>query len=88
MSSDALGWQLEALAIFAFEESVGLLGELAGELLGCGIEVESDTDGERRAFEIDFVSIEMLHHALCRFIEHGVFASGNPFIERLGFPTR
>lgn len=64
MSYDALGWQLEALAIFAFEESVGLLGELAGELLGFGIEVESDTDGERRAFEIDFVSIEMLHHAL------------------------
>ena len=88
MSSDALGWQLEALAIFAFEESVGLFGELAGKLLGFGIEVESDADTERSLFEVNFVGIEMLHHALCRFIEHGVFASGNPFIERLGFPKR
>ena len=77
-----LDWQLEALAVVAFEVGVGEVCGVAGKLFLICIEAEVLTKGEHVLGGIDFVVSKVGEHALesfggVRVLEGGAYCIGS-----------
>lgn len=77
-----LDWQLEALAVTAFEVGVGKVGGVAGKLFLILIKAEVLTKGEHVFVGIDFVVRKVGEHALesvggVRVLEGGAYRIGS-----------